>query len=97
MKIYHKVEYWKGYIPWDKVHYNHISFEDYSLRNFGLDPKELNKEYRAKPQAEKKDYIKYIKALITQTQLYKDIVKEGYHKAYYLNLNFDTIQGFISR
>ncbi|CAK0755334.1 hypothetical protein CCP1ISM_50049 [Azospirillaceae bacterium] len=97
MKIYHKVEYWKGYIPSDKVHYNHIPFECYSLNNFGLNAKELNKEYRSRPQEEKNDFITKIKLMIKDTALYKEIVKDGYHQAYYLNFNFDTIQGFISR
>ena len=97
MKIYHKIDYWKSYIPSDKITYNHIKFEDYSLANFGLAPKELNREYRAKPRTEKKNFITKVKLLIKDTQKYRDIVKDGYHTAYYLNFNLDTIQGYISR
>lgn len=97
MKIYHKVEYWKGHIPWDKLHLNHTSFEDYSLNNFGFNNKEENKKFRATPQAEKKDFITMLKLRIKATQRYKDIVKENCHTAYYLNFNVDGIQGFISR
>lgn len=98
MKIYHRVEYWMGYIPSDKLTYNHKPFEDYSLRNFGIDNKEWNKEFRSKAtKEERKDVITRLKLAIKNTQLYKDIVKDGYHVAYYLNFNVDGIQGYISR
>ena len=98
MKIYHKVEYWKGYIPSDKLHYNHIPFEGFSLANFGIDGKEWNKEFRNKnTKEERKTIIDKLKIAIKESKLYKDIVKEAYHNAYYLNFNVDTIQGFISR
>lgn len=97
MKIYHKVEFWKGYIPSDKVHYNHLPFENYSIRNFGIEPKQWNKEFRAKTPEERKDYITQLKLNIKASQLYKDIVKDGYHQALYLNINFDGIDCFISR
>jgi len=98
MKIYHKVDYWKGYIPSDKVHYNHIPFENFSLKHFGVDGQKWNSSYRlSNNKEEKKDVIARLKLAIKDSQLYKDIVKEGYHNALYLNLNMDGIDCFISR
>ena len=97
MKIYHKVEYWKGYIPSDKLHYNHIPFEGFSLRNFGIDDKEWNQKFRS--QHTKEGYLSIVNALkdaIKQTPKYNEAIEYG-HTAYYLNFNMDGIQGYISR
>ena len=98
MKIYHKVDYWKGYIPSDKVHYNHIPFENYSLKHFGVDAQHWNTVYREQGnKVDRKLMIARIKQLIRNTSHYKDIVKDGYHTALYLNFNADGIDSFISR
>lgn len=97
MKIYHKIEYWKGYIPSDKLTYNHIPFESVGLSNFGIDNKEWNKNFRS--QTTKEGRISIINALkdaIKKTSFYQEAVNYG-HKAYYINFNMDGIQGFLSR
>lgn len=97
MKIYHRVEYWKTYIPSDKVHYNHKAFENFSISHFGIDYK-TSKEYRNNYNNEtKKNIIQAIKNRIKQSQKYNEIVKDGYHKALYLNFNLDGIDCFIDR
>ena len=97
MKIYHKVEYWKGNIPSDKLHYNHIPFEHFGVSQFGIDYK-TSKDYRKNYNKENKKFIiEDVKNRIRQSTLYKDIVKDGYHNALYLNFNFDGIDCFISR
>jgi hypothetical protein len=97
MKIYHKVDYWKGYIPSDKVHYNHIPFEGFGLSNFGIDSKEWNKRFREQVSKEgRSSVILALKDAIKKTAVYLEAIKEG-HTAYYLNFNMDGVQGFISR
>lgn len=97
MKIYHKVEFWKGYIPSDKVHYNRIPFESFGINNFGIDYKE-SRNYRDDYNNEtKKEIIEGVKNRIKQSDKYKEIVQHGYHTDLYLNFNADGIQCFINR
>ena len=95
MKIYHKVEYWKGYIPSDKVHYKHIPFEACSIANFGISYKE-SKDYRKNWTSEtKKLIVEQYKAKIMTSKFWQEIVKAGH--CLYLNFNMDGIDCFISR
>ena len=43
LKIWTRKEIYKGYIPYDKIRYKGISFEDYSLSNFDKKYLEHNK------------------------------------------------------
>jgi hypothetical protein len=86
MKIYHKHEPLKGYIPSDKVHHNRIPFEIMSISHFGIEPKET-----------RSISIEEAKARIVLSDFYKKLIEDGYHKALYLNKNLDGIDCFISR
>ena len=101
MKIYHKEELNKGYVVSDKIHHNKTSFEVFSISNFGIDIMKLkenwNKQFTSKTKEERKSIINILKSVIMGSVTFKDIVKEGYHKAIYLNINYDGIDCFISR
>jgi len=86
MKIYHKQELLKGYIPSDKVTYNHKPYEHFSITNFGI-------EYKTTKDMP----IQEAKARIILSDTYKDIVKDNYHQSLYLNKNYDGIDCFIDR
>ena len=99
MKIYHRVELTKGYIPSDKLHYKNIPFEDFGFESFGIDFNELRKEWdKVKWNKDfREQFIFSLKARLLNSQYMNKIIKEGYHKYFYLNLNVNFPQLFIQR
>ena len=99
MKIYHKTELNKGYIPSDKLHYKGIPFESFGLKNFGIDHNPIVEEYnQIKYKKEERElFILSLKCRLMNSRKFKEITKEGYHTHLYLNFNVDGVDMFISR
>lgn len=105
MKLYTRTEINKGYIPSDKQHLkikdDLIPFEIFGLSNF-LD-KENYEEFEFEYNRDKNNklsreiLIKQLIQTIIQSNTYKEIEEEGYHKYLYLNINSDGVDCFISR
>lgn len=101
MKIYTKTELGKGYIPSDKVSYKNVRFEDFGFDAFGMDFKQIRKEWdkvKYKDNQTRKLFIEQLKLNILKViNENKEFNKENYHTHLYINFNSDFPQIFISR
>ena len=101
IKFYIRTEINKGYIPSDKQHLNKIPFEIFGLGNFLSkgELKEFGEDFNK--HRYNKEMREIIMArlinLIGTKPLFCKIEKEGYHKYFYLNVNHDGVDLFISR